>query len=110
MGPVPLGFHSGMDTAYSRVRPLLRRKVIVGGHSLSDNRATEFAGMLAVDKAPPLSLVVIGSPRAGTAMLQHVLAQTPARLYSNRKDPVCEVPSDPSWKHIRPFTALDEPP
>jgi hypothetical protein len=115
LGAVHLGFIDGMDAAFGHFRPLLRRKVIVAGHSLGAGRGALFTGLLvADDPTRDVTAVLFGEPRSGCATLQKLVERMPYRSYRNahggRHDLVTDVPTDPPFCRNRPLIDVSAPP
>lgn len=109
-GVLPLGFGMGMYAAMTRWTAYTRSRVIIAGHSLGAARAVIAAALDLAYGGTVDKIVLCGCPRPGTNILTDYLADIDIRSYRNLGDPVCDVPTEPPWAHVRPFTALSEPP
>ena len=107
LGPLPLGFMQGMTQTFRKLAPLVKSKVIIGGHSLGSARAAIFGGMLVSHGTLPSRVVLCGCPRPGMATLRAHLSDVPVANYKNGHDYVTDVPSDPPYEQVRPFTCID---
>ena len=80
LGPLHLGFFLGLPKVIETAIPLLRSRVVVGGHSLGGARALQAAGLMVLDGHRTLaSAIVFGAPKPGFAKLGEVLAPYPVR-------------------------------
>lgn len=97
LGLVPGGFYWPLRSWDRAARMAIRPGAIIIGHSLGAARAVIHAALLMARGDPPLAVIALGCPRAGTAKLQQVLGATPIRWYRNASDPVPEVPLTVPW-------------
>lgn len=105
IGWVHAGFMAGMRDAFMEWRSAFpSTSPWLVGHSLGAAHASILAALLAASGAPlPQGLVVFGCPRPGFFKLRRTIrsGKFPVRVYSNRGDPVPDVPV-PFW-HLLPY-------
>src|SRR4051794_1302223 len=83
IGHVHAGFHTGMEHAWTDIRPLLQQPAIITGHSLGAGRAAILTGLMVIDRLPPIARVVFGEPKPGFLDLAALIASVPGRSYRN---------------------------
>lgn len=120
-GPVHHGFNNGLDTAWSRMKNLLRSsaKVMLTGHSLGAARATILTGIMIDDGGSPAGRIVFGEPKPGFQRLADFIKAVPARSYRNGMSDAHDIVTDlplpvKAWGlnyvHPAPLTLVSGPP
>lgn len=102
--------HSGFILNLQGIKPPLKKKFRIGGHSLGAGHGVLEAALMTVAGAPPISIHLYGCPRPGAQELVDVLKDVPILSYRNHDnflaDPVTDVPVPfLGWhyEHVRPF-------
>lgn len=118
LGCVHPGFKIGMDDAWDEIRRRTVGPWIVAGHSLGAGRAAILAGLMTLDKMPPVRRVAFGEPRPGFQQLSDLIAGIPSVSYCNGStahdhDRVTDVPLEfgiERYVHPSPLTYVDAAP
>jgi lysozyme family protein/peptidoglycan hydrolase-like protein with peptidoglycan-binding domain len=117
LGPIHIGFNTGLKKVRDEVLARDPKYLITTGHSLGAARASILAGYFKQAGKPPLSTVVFGEPRPGYGQLADYLKDIPGRNYRNGSgingDLVTAVPFTAPllpWTNSRAFTELNQPP
>ena len=77
------------------------------GHSMGGAIAILAAALLRAADVPVAGVVTFGAPRAGGAVVKHLLADIPVRQFRHAGDPVPDVPCLPGvLEHVRPLTEI----
>jgi len=92
LGPLHIGFWDGMMEAWDLIRRIIRKPVIVCGHSLGGAHAAILAGIMVVNHQPPVRRVTFGEPRAGCPKLREVVSGVPTTIYHNHRDVISDLP------------------
>ena len=89
LGFVADGFTDGIAEFVVALKPCIRGKLILCGHSLGAARACIIAALL-----PTAQLVLFGCPRPGFRKLRNLVLASGAKVssFKNRSDPVCDMP------------------
>lgn len=117
LGQIHAGFYLGLEDALAKLRPMLRERVIVTGHSLGAARAVLTAALLADGGLIPEAVTVFGEPRSGYQQLTDFMAPVPIHSYCNGAagghDLVTDVPFTTlpfPFARVRPLIKVSAPP
>jgi len=108
IGMVHAGFYAPLPKLWEEAKPLLTQaRIVVGGHALGAGRASQFCGLMTVDKKPPAARVVFGEPKPGFISLAKIIEGVPGRSYRNgdatHHDLVTDLPfSFPPFEYVHP--------
>jgi lipase (class 3) len=107
IGHVHIGFHAGMEHAWSDAKPMISQPAIVAGHSLGAARADVLSALMTVDGAMPAARVVFGEPKPGLLDFAELIKDIPARSYRNgdnvHHDLITDIPfSFPPMAYVHP--------
>lgn len=96
LGMVHAGFYRDGPTVFAALRPLMRGKFAITGHSLGASRAAILAGLCAINQIPVASLFMFEPARPGYAELStEVRAHVPTIVATrNARDFVPDLPPD----------------
>lgn len=113
LGVLHAGFALGADKTVELLKPLIRGRLIVGGHSLGAAQALIGAATLMLQGITPTAAVVFGEPKPGFPTLAEFLAPLTIRSYRNCDDIVTHVPFSImmlNFVHPRELLDVHEPP
>ena len=102
--------HRGFLDGALLVLPWLRglpAPLTLAGHSMGGAIAILAAALLRAADVPVAGVVTFGAPRAGGAVVKHLLADIPVRQFRHAGDPVPEVPCLPGvLEHVVALTEI----
>lgn len=105
LGMVHSGFFLGLEDALARLRPLLRKRVILVGHSLGAARALLTAALLLDMGLAAEAVVLFGEPKSGYQQLTDFVATLAIRSYFNHDaNGYDRVTAEPPSTFVFPFT------
>lgn len=102
--------HQGFRDGALLILPWLRgidRPLTLTGHSMGGAIAILAAAYLRAGGVPVAGVVTFGAPRAGGALVQHLLSAVPVRQFRHAGDPVPDVPCLPGvLEHVVALTEI----
>lgn len=96
IGDVHQGFYADMEKMWGEFRVMVKKPVMITGHSLGAARADILAGLMLADGFMPARLTVFGEPKPGMPDFGRLISQIPGRSFrngdANHVDLVTKVP------------------
>lgn len=98
LGWIHRGFWADMEDSFTLIRPFLRGRISIQGHSLGCAHATILAGLCAFAGIPVEQLCLFAPPHVGFATLRSVVVTHVKSIFSfrNGRDPVPHMP----WPYV----------
>ena len=115
LGMVHPGFCDGIAAVWRRVKPRIKGRLYITGHSRGAAQAALLTAIAVLDNIRPARVVLLGCPRPGGAKLAKILDGASIASYRAvtqfEKDPICDVPFDimPAAAYVQPVPLRDLP-